>query len=119
MFNKALESCGETTSPSHGTVDQYSDKTKEMFDVDIPLYKVFRGMSTKEVQLTLGKGDLKTSEGVVRQHKVEYTLQGWVDNFTSYLKSAMSYTDKKELPHFIGGVTTNIISPNSFNRFDK
>lgn len=119
MFNKALESCGETTSPSHGTVDQYDDKTKKMFDVDIPLYKVFRGMSTKEVQLILGKGHVKTSEGVVRQHKVEYTLQGWVDNFTSYLKSAMSYTDKKELPHFIGGVTTNLISTNSFNRFNK
>ena len=76
-------------------------------------------MSTKEVQKSLGKENLKTSEGVVRRNKVEYTLEGWVDNFTSYLRSAMSYTDKKILPRFIGGVVTNVISQNSFKRFDK
>lgn len=119
IFNKSLESCGETTIENGDTIDQYSQDALDRFNVDIPLYKVFRGMSTKEVQKSWGKEELKTSEGVVRKHKVEYTLQGWVDNFTSYLKSAMSYTDKKELPHFIGGVTTNLISENSFNRFNK
>ena len=43
---------------------------------DLPVYKKFRGMSTKEVQKSWGKEELKTSEGVVRKHKVEYTLQG-------------------------------------------
>ena len=119
IFNKSLESCGETTVENGDTIDQYSQDALDRFNVDIPLYKVFRGMSTKEVQKSWGKEELKTSEGVVRKHKVEYTLQGWVDNFTSYLKSAMSYTDKKELPHFIGGVVTNLISQNSFKRFDK
>jgi hypothetical protein len=90
-----------------------------MFDSDIPLYKVFRGMSTKEVQKNWGKTDLTTSEGVVRQQKVEYTLNGWVNNFESYLKSAMSYTGKKELHQFIGGVKCNHISMNAFKRFDK
>jgi len=119
IFNKSLESCGETTIENGDTIDQYSQDALDRFNVDIPLYKVFRGMSTKEVQKSWGKEELKTSEGVVRKHKVEYTLQGWVNNFTSYLKSAMSYTDKKELPHFIGGVVTNLISQNSFKRFDK
>ena len=119
IFNKSLESCGETTVENGDTIDQYSQDALDRFNVDIPLYKVFRGMSTKEVQKSWGQEELKTSEGVVRKHKVEYTLQGWVDNFTSYLKSAMSYTDKKELPHFIGGVVTNLISQNSFKRFDK
>ena len=119
IFNKSLESCGETTVENGDTIDQYSQDALDRFNVDIPIYKVFRGMSTKEVQKSWGKEELKTSEGVVRKHKVEYTLQGWVDNFTSYLKSAMSYTDKKELPHFIGGVVTNLISQNSFKRFDK
>lgn len=131
IFNKALESCGETTreaslANNNNTledgylhVDQYSEFAKECFNADIPLYKMFRGMSTKEVQQSWGKEELKTSEGVVRKHRVEYTLGGWVENFTSYLKSAMSYTDKKELPHFIGGVQTNVISQNSFKRFDK
>ena len=124
IFNKSLESCGETTRiadtlGNHETIDQYTQHAMDCFNSDIPLYKMFRGMSTKEVQKSWGKEELKTSEGVVRKHKVEYTLQGWVDNFTSYLKSAMSYTDKKQLPHFIGGVTTNLISENSFNRFNK
>jgi GMP reductase len=123
ILNKSLESCGETTrtdeNGTHFQIDQYTQHAMDCFNSDIPLYKVFRGMSTKEVQKSLGKKILKTSEGVVRKHKVEYTLKGWVDNFTSYLKSAMSYTDKKELPHFIGGVVTNLISQNSFNRFNK
>ena len=33
-------------------------------------------MSTKEVQKSWGNDELKTSEGVVRTHQVEYTLQG-------------------------------------------
>jgi IMP dehydrogenase/GMP reductase len=130
ILNKSLESCGETTREAsilnnntledgYLHVDQYSEFAKECFDADIPLYKMFRGMSTKEVQQSWGRNDLKTSEGVVRKHKVEYTLQGWTDNFVSYLKSAMSYVGKKELPHFIGGVKTNLISENSFNRFNK
>ena len=119
IFNKSLESCGETTMENGDVIDQYSQDALDRFNVDIPLYKVFRGMSTKEVQKSWGKEELKTSEGVVRKHKVEYTLSGWVENFVSYLKSAMSYTDKKELPHFIGGVKTNLISENSFNRFNK
>jgi len=123
IFNRTLESCGETTRTDengvHFKIDQYTQHAIDCFNVDIPLYKVFRGMSTKEVQKSWGKEDLKTSEGVVRKHKVDYTLDGWVENFTSYLKSAMSYTNKKELPHFIGGVTTNLISENSFNRFNK
>jgi glutamate synthase domain-containing protein 2 len=124
ILNKALESCGETTRVAdalgnHETINQYDDLAMTMFNSDIPLYKVFRGMSTKEVQKNWGKTELTTSEGVVRQQKVEYTLNGWVNNFESYLKSAMSYTGKKELHQFIGGVKCNHISMNAFKRFDK
>jgi hypothetical protein len=90
-----------------------------MLSVDIPLYKNFRGMSTKEVQKAWGKEELTTSEGVVRKYQVEYTLDGWVKNFEDYLKSAMSYSGKKELHQFIGGAQMNLISMNSFKRFDK
>jgi len=72
-----------------------------------------------EVQKSWGKEELKTSEGVVRTHKVEYTLEGWINNFDSYLRSAMSYTGKKELHEFIGGVQLNFISQNSYKRFSK
>lgn len=119
MLNKCLESSGETTLENGEVINQYSSDAKDRFNVDIPLYKTFRGMSTKEVQKSWGRDELKTSEGVVRRHKVEYTLDSWVQNFEDYLKSAMSYSGKKELHRFIGGAQVNMITQNSFKRFDK
>ena len=49
----------------------------------------------------------------------QVTLSGWVQNFDAYLRSAMSYTGKKELHQFIGGVNFNFITEKSFRRFDK
>jgi len=129
IFNKALESAGETirdTSTRDGDgfavgqiIDQYSEDALNMFNDGITLRKTFRGMSTKDVQKSWGKETLTTSEGVVRSHKVEYTLAGWVKNFEDYLRSAMSYCGIKELHEFIGGVQYNVISQNSFNRYNK
>ena len=128
MFNKTLESAGETiyyeketpiTIKEKIVIDQYGDESKQRFEVGLPLYKTFRGMSTKDVQKDWGRTELKTSEGIVKTQQVEYTISGWVENFQSYLKSAMSYTGKKELLQFIGGVNYNFITQNSFNRFNK
>jgi len=124
IFNKALESAGETIKHTPDIsvgmiIDQYSQEAKDMFDAEIVLRKVFRGMSTKDVQKKWGKSDLVTSEGVVKSHKVEYTLDGWRKNFEDYLRSAMSYTGKKELHEFIGGVQYEMITQNAFKRFDK
>lgn len=125
ILNKCLESAGETKKHrassfgGYDVVNQFSTETKKMFDADIPLFKSFRGMSTKEVQLSWGKKTTTTSEGIVKEQMVEYTIEGWVDNFQSYLKSAMSYTGKKELHQFIGGVEYNHITENAFRRFDK
>lgn len=129
IFNKALESAGETirdtsTIDDRGfavgqIIDQYSEEALNMFNADITLRKTFRGMSTKDVQKIWGKETFTTSEGVVKSHKVEYTLEGWVNNFTDYLRSAMSYCGKKELHQFIGGAKYNLITQNSFNRYNK
>lgn len=125
IFNKALESAGETNKRRDSTlggwepIDQYSLEALKMFNAGIELTKVFRGMSTKDVQRDWGKDKITTSEGVVRRHKVEYTLPQWVENFEDYLKSAMSYTNKKTLPEFIGKVNYNFITENSFKRFSK
>ncbi len=119
ILNKCLESAGETTKENGEVINQFSEESKKMFHAELSLYKTFRGMSTKEVQKSWGKEDLTTSEGVIRRNKVEYTLSGWVKNFEDYLRSAMSYTGKKELHRFIGGVNYNIITQNSFRRFDK
>jgi len=128
IFNKTLESCGETYEENinHGTwkepgakVDQYSIDTLLQFEAGRKFYKKFRGMSTKEVQKSLGKTELKTSEGISKMQPVEYTLTGWTENFKDYLKSAMSYTDCLTIGEFIGKVRFNKISKNSFDRFHK
>lgn len=118
IFNKALESAGETTKYGE-IINQYSEQSDKEFEVGIPFEKTFRGMSTKEVQKQWGKSVLTTSEGVVRTHNVEYTLNGWVTNFEDYLRSAMSYTGKNKLHRFIGEVNYNLITENSFKRFNK
>jgi len=128
IFNKALESCGETyegnrkydswTEPGD-KIDQYSIDTLLQFEAGRKFYKKFRGMSTKEVQKSLGKTELKTSEGISKMQPVEYTLGSWTENFKDYLKSAMSYTDCLTIGEFIGKVRFNKISKNSFDRFHK
>jgi hypothetical protein len=56
---------------------------------------------------------LKTSEGKFDVLKKEYTLEGWAENFTDYLKSAMSYTGARDLETFGTQTTCQVISPNS------
>jgi hypothetical protein len=125
IFNKALESIGETTISRDSTlggyekIDQYSDDAKQLFHSGKPLYKMFRGMSTKEVQKDWGKSDIKTSEGIVKTQNVEYTISGWVENFMHYLKSAMSYADCININEFVGGPECIQISQNAFNRYNK
>ena len=128
IFNKALESTGKTheenqeydslTKPGD-EVDQYSKEVRIQFESGKKFFKNFRGMSTKEVQKSLGKTFLKTSEGISKIQPVEYTLGGWTENFTDYLKSAMSYTDCRTIGEFIGKVKFNLITKNSMERFNK
>ncbi len=121
IFNKCLESCGETyMKDSQGQYFQIdSIKALNSFDAGVPVYKYYRGMSTKEVQRDWNRTELRTGEGITKYNKVEYTLEGWCENFTDYLKSAMSYTDCRTLEEFIGNVKFEIISQNAYLRFNK
>jgi IMP dehydrogenase/GMP reductase len=118
IFNKCLESCGDNFDSEDGNI--ISEKQAlERFESKLPVYKYYRGMSTKEVQKSWNKSELKTGEGISKYNKVDYTLGGWCENFNDYLKSAMSYTNSRKLSDFIGKVKWEVISQNSFNRFNK
>lgn len=117
ILNKALESAGDNYLWKMFKVPQFI--AEKAYKMGIPVYKKFRGMSTKEVQKKWGNKTLKTSEGVIRFRRVEYTLAGWTENFISYLRSAMSYTDSLTLSDFIGKVDLIEISENSYKRFNK
>lgn len=117
LFNKSIDSCGDNYVWKHIKVSQ--PIAEWAYKHKIPVYKKFRGMSTKEVQKKWGKEVLTTSEGVIRYRKVEYTLQQWVENFEAYLRSAMSYSNAKNLKEFIGYAETIEITNNAYKRFSK
>lgn len=60
-------------------------------------FREYYGMSTKRAQKECGNVCSKTSEGVVRPVMVEYPIAKWADNMKSFLASAMSYTDSKNI----------------------
>lgn len=96
-----------------------------LFNMKFPLYKKFRGMSTKEVQRDWQKmapdnnSKLKTSEGIVKWNRVENNLLGWVENFEAYLRSAMSYSNARDLSEFRDNSAFVQITNQAHNRFKK
>ena len=76
-------------------------------------------MSTKAEQKAMRKTSFKTSEGVVRYRKVEYHLNGWVENFKHYLRNAMSYSNTQTLDKFVGKIECCQITTRAYDRFNK
>jgi len=120
MLNKTLESCSDTLLFGKFKISkERAIKIWEKYPfMRKYFYKKFRGMSTKEVQKKWGRGKIKTSEGVHRMNKVEYTLMGWTENFKDYLRSAMSYTNSKNLESFKYSDFV-FITENARKRYDK
>ena len=76
-------------------------------------------MASRQGQIALNGAKTKTSEGLMKQLKVEYTMEGWTKNFIDYLRSAMSYCGAKNLNEFIGKVRYEYMTPTEFNSFNK
>jgi IMP dehydrogenase/GMP reductase len=124
LFNKAIDSAGEVkygncyfnlfgekilrpikTLLFRGrTVKKITPRIiQQMKSGTVEFYKEFYGMSTKKAQQLINNNKaLKTSEGIVKKNKVEYTLSGWADNERDYLRSAMSYTNSATLDEYKG-----------------
>ena len=118
LLNKSIESAGG----NYWMNIKIPQKIAEwLFKRKYTVKKYFRGMSTKEAQLAMGKdkNKLTTSEGVVRKRKVEYSIVGWTNNLIDYLKSSMSYSNNTNLSEFIGKAEWIKITTNAYNRFNK
>tara|TARA_R110000772_G_scaffold12063_4_gene37242 strand:- start:8182 stop:9198 length:1017 start_codon:yes stop_codon:yes gene_type:complete len=121
ILNKCLESC----SPNYQKL--YDNSFKEVsidialnnYNSKIPVFKYYRGMSTKEVQRDWGRTNLQTSEGITKYNMVDHTIDGWVENFIDYLKTNMSYCDKRTMEEFVGKVNYVLVTQNAFNRYSK
>lgn len=124
IFNRMLESSGRTTIDSCNAsamhVDQYSEDAIDIFfNGEYKLVKEFYGMSTHKAQTEIAlstkidnENPYKTSEGIYFKNIVEYTMSEWVNDFTNYLRSAMSYTSSHTLDDFIGEPSIITISNN-------
>ena len=120
ILNKALESCSQTKLFKFIPLSKENSTYVWEYSVFLRKFmtKNFRGMSTKEVQKKWGKKTLRTSEGITKTNQIEYTLEGWTNNFKDYLASAMSYTNSKNLEEFKESEII-FITQNALNRFSK
>jgi IMP dehydrogenase/GMP reductase len=122
IINKSLDSCSpsyiyDTDDFTYNEVDP--SEAQVLFKNGQDIYKYFRGMSTKEVQEKWGREKTKTAEGITKYNKVEYTMEGWVENFVDYLRSNMSYCNKKNLLDYKGNVDYIYITDSARNRYFK
>lgn len=115
LFSQCWESPGEIWYKDKNALDVYESwkllgnhATDDNLEYRPDLYdykKIFYGMASKKAQYEIAKANsenqennnqpikLKTSEGITKELPIIQTVEGWVENFRSYLTSAMSYTD--------------------------
>lgn len=122
-LSKCFESAGELYSYDYQKISK--ETAKKFLETNQTIYKDYHGMSTKRVQAKLLGVDvkkehhnLKTSEGRSEYTKIEYTLQGWTENFNSYLRSMMSYIGVKEV-YELRYAKCQVISPSSQEKLKK
>ncbi len=92
-----------------------------------PLKKAVYGMSTRKAQIKIQKAQgkindeikTKTSEGIEKEITIDYTVKQWTENFTDYLRSAMSYCNARNLDEFVGNVELAILSEGAKNSINK
>lgn len=102
-------------------VKRYWDKYREMYDKKLigDINVKFFGMASADGQKSISGEKTKTAEGITKYLPVKYTLSGWVKNMKSYLCSAMSYCDSKNLNDFKGNVQVIVNSISEINAVNK
>lgn len=80
------------------------------------IYVKFFGMASADGQKSISGRKTKTAEGITKMLPVKYKLSSWIENMTSYLCSAMSYTNCKTLKEFRGKQT---LIPNSISEIQS
>ena len=104
IFAECEEACGDIYTMHKAHTDWSSEERKYLkYDEDNGYYlnlRYYYGMSTKHAQKLTGRKVLHTSEGISDYVIVNKTLPQWCENFTDYLKSAMSYANARTLDEF-------------------
>lgn len=132
MIGKLFAQCEEACGPEYwshsaehieegyymGSESYNNIKDDIIDDLEVCLFKKFRkykGMSTPEAQVAMGKAGNKTTEGITTYVEVKYPVKEFLGKAESYLRSAMSYTNSKTLEDFglsemivLGGSSQNV-----------
>ena len=108
IFAKAEEACGEVKYAINIdncikgdciSIEEYNclnDEKKGLFKP----FRDYYGMSTKRAQNIVNGSATRTSEGISKPVTVEYPIAKWTDNMESYLRSAMTYTNSRNIKEF-------------------
>ena len=87
-----------------GPIEKYNKRIESLKDkkfigsIDVKFF----GMASADGQKSISGEKTKTAEGITKYLPVKYTLKGWTENMISYLRSAMSYCNCKDITEFIG-----------------
>lgn len=103
LFAECEEACGEiyTQYKAHSLWTEEERKHLIYGEQGYHLrLRYYYGMSTKYAQKLTGRKQLHTSEGIDKYVYVDKTLPQWCENFTDYLRSAMSYANARTLDEF-------------------
>ena len=79
----------------------------------------FYGMASREGQIAMNGSKTKTSEGIKKILMVAYTMHEWCENFSDFLRSAMSYVGAYNLYEFRKKAILAINSPNAIAAVNK
>ena len=82
------------------------------------IYAKFYGMASKAGQIAMKGKKVHTSEGIEKTLPVTYTMATWVENFTDYIRSAMSYTNSRTLNE-LREANVVLVSQNTYNSVNK
>lgn len=126
IFAMSVEACGEILNKHYFGYDILKDGPFQDWirkqDISVikeyDCYRQYYGMSTKKAQSEFGNTEFKTAEGIETLVPIKYTLAGWCDNFISYLRSAMSYANSRNLEEF-KKTKYEQISANAFQAYYK
>ena len=132
MFNDQIYNLYYLSDDGYITTKEFNKKFFNVWDSEVnedikrnfmkhnKIVKKCYGMSTKIAQKMINpEAKTKTSEGCVKTIESKETVKQWTDNMISYLKSAMSYTSKRNIKDFIGNVNFIINSNNTYNSVNK
>lgn len=81
-------------------------------------YREYYGMSTKQAQLITGGDGNKTEEGISESVPVKYKIANWLKDTEAYIRSAMTYTNSKNLED-LTCAEVMIMGGNTYNTIQK